>query len=172
MIGYIYQITNKINDMIYIGSTCQNLKKRMSQHRAHYNSWKIGKSHFYYLFDIFDEVGTENCNIELIMEITCNDRNYIRKRERDFYDILPNSNKNKPYIYKHEYTHYFKEWRKLHKGYMKEWEEKHKGYFEKYRQQNTKSVQCKCGSIVTSINGNLNKHYKTKKHIQFMNVPL
>ena len=168
VIGYIYKITNKVNSLCYIGSTFKTLDKRMMTHINHYKSYKNGKSKWYYLFDIFEEVGIDNCEIELITQIEAKDRNAIRKIERNWYEWIPNSNKNKPYLYKHEHNEYFKRWRNDHKGYMKAWSLINNGYFEKYRQNNLISVPCICGKVLRVINGNLNKHIKTKKHLEFL----
>ncbi len=32
--GEIYKVLNSINDGVYVGSTCQPLSKRMTEHRA------------------------------------------------------------------------------------------------------------------------------------------
>ena len=38
--GKIYQITNNIDDMVYIGSTCLPLRKRIYNHKKEYHSGK------------------------------------------------------------------------------------------------------------------------------------
>jgi predicted GIY-YIG superfamily endonuclease len=65
--GNIYKIINNQNDDIYIGSTVETLSKRMSKHRYKYREWKAGT----YVrkcmsYEMFDEVGLENCQIILI----------------------------------------------------------------------------------------------------------
>ena len=52
--GKIYQITNNLNDMIYIGSTCLPLRKRWYNHK---NEMNCGKGSTWRLFQMAAQIG-------------------------------------------------------------------------------------------------------------------
>ena len=56
----IYQVLNTVNDSIYIGSTCQTLRKRLYDYR------KCSASHVGSLYDEMRRLGKEHFYIELI----------------------------------------------------------------------------------------------------------
>ena len=71
----IYSIRNDIDTNIYIGSTTQELSKRMADHR--YNHVKNSQK----LYDKMRGVGVEHFYIELIEEYPCSNLQQLRKRE-------------------------------------------------------------------------------------------
>ena len=91
----IYQIRNKINNKIYIGST-NNINKRWNNHKSKLNN-KIHENS--YLQAAWDKYGEENFEFSIIEEV--NDQNRIEKeifylQERKSYerDIGYNFDKN------------------------------------------------------------------------------
>jgi hypothetical protein len=76
--GKIYIIRNIINDLIYIGSTCQLLSKRMSEHRRSINKKSCQKMKLYILMR---ELGTASFYIELLEEHACTNGEQLRKKE-------------------------------------------------------------------------------------------
>jgi hypothetical protein len=68
--GKIYAIRSHLSDKIYVGSTCNSLTKRFSQHK---NSFSICKSR--------ELIELGDAYIELIENYPCNDRNELNKRE-------------------------------------------------------------------------------------------
>ena len=75
--GKIYKIYNTVNDDIYIGSTTQKLRERISGHRRAINH---PKKHHLPLYKAFREHGVDNFFIELIEKCLCNDVDELRKR--------------------------------------------------------------------------------------------
>ena len=73
----VYKISNTDNDKLYIGSTKNDLTKRLCQHKC---CCKIGKSK---LYQAMREIGTEKFNIELLVE--CDE---LRKREQMFIEAF------------------------------------------------------------------------------------
>jgi len=67
----VYRIFSTKGDKIYIGSTTQELNRRMSRHRD--------KSRSYMSRILFDEYGVEFCHIELIENVD-KDQQHIRER--------------------------------------------------------------------------------------------
>jgi hypothetical protein len=81
----IYTIRSPHTDKIYIGSTCNELTKRLNQHKNNLNDTKSK-----IIFDHGDVY------IELLENYSCNDRNELHKREgeliRQYKDICINHN--------------------------------------------------------------------------------
>ena len=68
----------------YIGSTCEQLSKRMARHRKDYRQHvKNGENSKCYIRSmlLFDEYGIDNCKIELIENFPCNSREELLKQE-------------------------------------------------------------------------------------------
>ena len=65
--GRIYCIRNTIDDDIYVGSTCQPISKRMAKHRIDMKGYKKDRK----LYSKMNELGIDNCYIELIEECPC-----------------------------------------------------------------------------------------------------
>ena len=77
--GKIYAIYNYIDpSLIYVGSTCQSLSKRLSKHRREVNS---RKSQTIPLYMKMREIGKEQFYIELLEEYPCNNNEQLRARE-------------------------------------------------------------------------------------------
>ena len=65
--GKIYKITDVGYNKCYIGSTCESSSKRMERHRTQYKEYIKGRmKKKTTAIDIFNELGIENCTIELI----------------------------------------------------------------------------------------------------------
>ena len=79
--GEIYCIRNTQNNEIYVGSTCQSLSQRMTQHRADY---KTNKCQGMKIYKNMFEFGIENHYIELLEEYPCESIEQLRKREGEF----------------------------------------------------------------------------------------
>ena len=58
--GKIYQITNNLNDMVYIGSTCLPLRKRWYNHK---NEMNHGKGSTRRLFQMAAQIGWDEMRI-------------------------------------------------------------------------------------------------------------
>ena len=76
--GKIYIIRNNINDLTYIGSTCQELSQRMAEHRKNINSKRC--NHFK-LYQEMNNIGKNNFYIELLENCPCNSKAELFKRE-------------------------------------------------------------------------------------------
>ena len=63
------------NNVVYRGSTCQSLSKRLSQHRT--------SSGHGILSDFIKKVGVKNINIKLVESYPCNTKEELLARERD-----------------------------------------------------------------------------------------
>lgn len=95
--GYIYKITNDVNNKIYIGLTTTSLEKRFKQHlknakyynTKYWNKYNMGKSH---LYSAIQQIGSNHFKIEEIEQ--CNTLDEL-KRQEDYWIITLNTTNNK-----------------------------------------------------------------------------
>ena len=86
--GQIYKITDVGFNKCYVGSTCENLSKRMERHRVCYKSFLKGTSGRMRSFDLFEEFGVENCKIWWIEDYPCENRKQLEAREGFYIERL------------------------------------------------------------------------------------
>lgn len=143
----IYKITG--GDLCYIGSTTQSINQRFSKHKDNYRVWKSGgKMCKCSSFDIFDEVGIENCKIELLEKTDT-----LLNRERFYVESMVCVNKKIPNRSKKEY-------RETNKEYFNDWN-------REWRQnKNKEKIICECGGRYTYSNKRI--HINSKRHINFI----
>ena len=85
MNGYIYKITNCINDKVYIGQTKTSIDKRWHAHKTRYNTGsKDG------LYGAMRKYGIENFKIEQILECPIEDLNEMERFYIQKYDSFYN----------------------------------------------------------------------------------
>lgn len=77
----IYQVVNTLNDKIYIGSTCNELRVRFRQHKARSNQTKYKETEFYTCLK-----ENKDCfKIILLEYFPCNTKQELEKRE---YEVI------------------------------------------------------------------------------------
>ena len=76
--GKIYQVLNRINDRVYVGSTCQTLCKRMVDHRKH------SVAHDGLIYEEMRRLDKDHFYIELIETYPCESKAQLVSREQ-FY---------------------------------------------------------------------------------------
>ena len=160
--GKIYKLWSPHNDLIYIGSTCQPLHKRLYGHKSRYNTGNL-HANSRLLFETGHEV-----KIELIEEYACNNRMELTKKEGEH--IRENQCVNKR-IEGRTSQEYGKEYYENHKEAIKEYKKEHnKEYHENnkeaIKEHKSQPYECVCGSTVRF--GEKSKHFKTKKHMNFI----
>lgn len=79
----IYKIANKVNDLIYIGSSIKCVKTRWSYH---VKDLRANKHHSSRLQNHYNKYGEQSLNFELIEQI--NDTNSVIEREQFYIDTL------------------------------------------------------------------------------------
>lgn len=98
--GKIYKITSPLTDKIYIGSTCLDLKYRLSGHVADYKRFCLGLSKKY--ISSFDIIKLNEYNIELVENYSCKNKYELLKKEYEtilkYKDIVVNIVKPDPYL--------------------------------------------------------------------------
>ena len=79
--GKIYCIRNKVDNDIYIGSTCSPLSKRMSGHRTDMRARPNTCSK---LYQKMEEIGLDKFYIELILEYPCENKEQLHAKEGEY----------------------------------------------------------------------------------------
>lgn len=137
--GKIYKIINDTSDMIYIGSTCDDLHKRFYTHKKIYKCYNNGNykkipCNSKYIFD--DNI--ETSKIILLENVCCSNKSELLMKEREWIDKLINMKKNivnryKPIISKEEKKEYSLE-------YNKKYRVNNKDKIKKYIQENSDHI--------------------------------
>ncbi len=98
--GKIYKLICNETSKIYIGSTCQSLCKRYGDHVAQYKYWKNTNKNYVSSFKLIID---GNCDIVLIENYSCNNKEELHARERYWIEQYDCVNKIIPTRTQHEY---------------------------------------------------------------------
>lgn len=165
----IYKLWSPSQNLVYIGSTTQNLAVRKGEHCRCFKKWQNGKCNFVTSFTVLE---CEDNRIDLLEAYPCSNKMELLKREGYWIKKLSCVNKVIPYITNEEKKEYHKEYRQNNK---KEILEKAKEYYAKNQEQiNEKTNEygkvkciCLCGSNFRQ--DSIGKHIKSEKHQTFLN---
>ena len=137
----IYTIRSHQTDKIYIGSTCNELRKRLYQHKQDYKRFLKNK---YHIVSSFEILKYDDCFIELYEKYPCSDKMELHKREGEIIRSLDCVNKLIPARTKKEgkKEYYQKNKEKVLKR-QKEYYEKKKEEINKRRRQKYKQKKLK-----------------------------
>lgn len=174
--GKIYCIKSKQTPLMYIGSTCDILSKRMGSHKARY---KKDKSETHTVNKILKY---SDAWIELIEDYPCESKRELLDREGHYQKNIPCCNTQiqgrtmKQYRIDNadKLKQQSKDYREKNKDKLKdkhkEWYkgEGAKKYYEKKKQELKEPKICECG--MTYGWNNRARHLKTKRHMNRMNV--
>ena len=145
--GKIYSIRCTTNEeLIYIGSTCQPLYKRIYDHKA------AAKGNYFknmLLYVKMNELGPDKFYIELIMNYPCKNREELNKIEGEYIRKLSTLNKN---MAGRTITDSKYEYRIKNK--------------EEIEQRRTQPFICECGCTIKIRNKKA--HQSTKNHFKSM----
>ena len=181
--GKIYTLRSRNSDKIYIGSTCQDLSKRLYGHKKGYKKFMKTKLKYVSSYEVIEG---GNVFIELLESYPCNSSEELRRREGQLQREVKCVNQNIAGRTRKEYRQDNKEAISAKKKvYCQENKEailaKKKVYHQEnkeailakkkvYRQKNKEAisnqknikVHCECGSI--SNNRNIRQHERSQKH--------
>lgn len=162
--GKIYSIRSYKTDLIYIGSTCQPLSKRLNMHKASYNYYLKNGTLKYMSSKIYEL--DDSPYIELIKNYPCSCLDELRREEGKHIRSMECVNKKVEGRTKKEWYNDNKEQRL---EYQKEYYENNKEKVKEYREQNKDKINqkfiCPCGGKYTKQNKT--QHERTNKHIEF-----
>ncbi len=163
--GRIYKISSLQTDNVYIGSTKNDIEKRLKQHKWDYNKFLNNKSHYTTSFEI---IKYNDAIIELLEEIEYDDKKKLYERERYFIEALKNTvNKLRPTISKEDKKEFFKQYYIEKQEIFKD--KRRKNYIdnrEKIKDKQNEKCVCICGKRYSRCNKLY--HNKTKKHITYI----
>ena len=149
--GKIYKVTCE-SGLVYIGSTVQNLKKRLRLHNTSANNCET--RHFI------------NPKIELLEDYPCETKDELLWKEREWIDKTDCVNKYRPIITREEKRERQK---KCNKKYHEEHKQQQNEASRKYRAKNLEKINekfnCECGGRFTYEKKA--RHLKSKMHIKF-----
>jgi len=167
--GKIYKLVNNVDDEIYVGSTCNPLHKRKSQHKY---DCKVHPN--YPVYRHLNSVGFQHVEIILIEACECKDKNELKKRERHWIDTLrPSLNKQLPLRTQKEYLQdNFNHINRLKLEYrqrpdiMEIGRNRARNYYINNKQHvkdyQYKLTTCECGKTLSK--GHISRHLKSKQH--------
>jgi len=172
--GKIYCIRSNATDNIYIGSTCQQLFKRLYDHRKNYKSYLDKKYRYTSSYDI---VKFDDSYIELIELYPCNSKIELLKREGEIIRQTNNCvNKN---IAGREGKQYYNDnidkLKQIKKQYNLDNKDKISEYKKQYNLDNKNKIsdknkqKIKCDICNIEINkAHIRRHERSIKHITKM----
>ena len=132
--GKIYKLVSDLTDLIYIGSCCVPLRKRLCDHKSKFETGHKNQIKSSELFKLGGKV-----EIILIEEFPCGSKMELERRER--YHIENNIcvNKYKPARTYEERLEYLKEWREVNGEAIME---QQKEYYEANKEKWSARVNC------------------------------
>ena len=147
--GKMYKITDIGYNKCYIGSTCEQLSKRMSRHRKDYNDYlneKDFNKHHTTSTLIFEEYGLDNVKIELIENYPCNSKGELLKREGHYIQTIDCVNRciagrDKLAYNKERYEHNKETILQKNKEYREQNQEQIKEMKKAYREANQDKIK-------------------------------
>ena len=172
--GKIYKLVCNKTNKCYVGSTITSLNERLRTHKKDYKRYKKGLlTHFVTSFEIIEN---DNYEIILIENFYCNSKRELEEKERYYIEntdcinkIIPTRTKREYYQEnKEEIIEYQRKYREDNRELINEY---HRKYYQEHKDELSKKasekITCECGSIVSRQH--LLRHYKTNKHINFIN---
>lgn len=160
----IYKLSHPDTDKIYIGSTIQQLNRRLSEHKSDYNRYKKNEYNFVTSFFLF-ELGIDDVKIELIEFYPCETKKQLEIHEghviQELTDTCVNKRISTKMSKKERETEYYqnnkdkiKQYYQENKDKIKEYREENKEKIEEYREKNKERIKQKS-----------KQYYKNKKEI-------
>jgi hypothetical protein len=178
----IYKLVSKdlSHDKVYIGSTYQDLRVRLAEHKANYKKWLNDNKKYMTSVELFKLGEVDIIELE---KFPCSDKSELHSRERFYIESMDCVNKVIPNRTKKEYYHdnkdkikeYYHDNKDKIKNKVKEYyhdnKDKIKEYYhdnkDKINEQKKEKITCQCGS--TFVKYQKLRHEKTMKHINFIN---
>jgi len=165
MIYYIYGIL--IKNFLYVGSTC-DLNERRINHKSSCNNNNYHGHNYKVYRTIRTNGGWENCWMDVIDEVECQDETEITPIE-EFYRVALGADLNgkKCHRTKQERMEYNREYKKKWKeNNLDKCKEAHKKWRENNLDYYKRKYNCNCGGTYTY--SHKAEHIKTKKHQEYL----
>ena len=166
--GKIYKVIDIDYNKCYIGSTCENLSKRVEGHRKDFKNYLIDKNvnkHYTKSVLLFEEYGMDNAKIELIENFPCNSKEELLQREG--YYIEKTNCLNRCVAGRSKIAYNKQRYENTKEQILEQYKDYRRRNKEAIKANKSKIIDCACGSSVA--NAHFKRHERTKKHIDFMN---
>jgi uncharacterized UPF0160 family protein len=138
-IGNIYKIIHTQSNIVYVGSTFNEIRTRFSQHKSSYSKWLNGKHSDISIYPYFKEFGIEQFKMILIKSYEVSDRAQLQAYEQLWINWLKPINKNGLFRIK-----------KLYREVISEYNEQ---YYESNKEtlsdRKKQIIKCECGMNYT-----------------------
>ena len=82
--GQIYKIVDVGFNECYVGSTCEDLKRRFQRHKDHHIEYKKGKRNYMTSSYLFNKYGIENCRIIWIKNYPCGSKKNLKQKKVEY----------------------------------------------------------------------------------------
>jgi hypothetical protein len=168
----IYTIRSHQTQLFYIGSTRDELRKRLHSHKKCYDRWTKGGYHYVSSFDI---IKYDDHYIELLENYPCENKNELTRREGQLIrenmvnvvnkNIAGRTNQEIQIEKKDIYNTSKKNWRENNKAKIKAHYAEIK---EELKQLNSVIHICECGGKYTRQNKT--RHLNTEKHLDYLMI--
>ena len=159
---------------IYVGSTCNQLRKRKNKHKSDCNNENSNIYNSYVYKFIRQNSGFENWSMIIIENYPCENKRELEKRERYFMEVLNSTlNSYKPFTTEEEKKEQVKQRYENNKTEIKDYQDKNKDkikeqqkeYNEKHKKER---YNCICGSNIRLVDKK--KHFRTTKHLDYIRI--
>lgn len=174
----IYKITSFSKpELVYYGSTCQSLKRRLRQHKT---EMKIGKKEM----ASKQILELDDAYIVLVEEYPCQTKEDLFKREAEYISNNICVNKTMPYVSPEQQKENMKKYLEQNKEIIRQKDQaRHKIWYQKSKekvaekyQKNKLQIQekakkmiiCECGAEVMKCQ--MARHKKTDKHSKLLKI--
>ena len=185
--AYIYQIYDHLDGLRYIGSTTKDVKHRLKKHESNYRAYKCDTYPFVTSFHVlcngdYDISIVETVEVSSIKELRQIEGRHIKAFNCVNKMVAGRTNKEYHQQNKESIHVKQKQYREFHKDVI---QTRGKYYYElnkklirekqnNYRLENKDKIQahkskvvvCECG--MSSTTSHIQRHRRTKKHIQYM----
>lgn len=124
----------------YYGSTTKTLADRKAGHKYQYKLWKEEGSNNFSCFAIFDAVGFDVCQFQIVEQLPDDiSKDELLLRERWYIENCPCINKYIPIRTDEDYEEYHRKYREEHKeeknNFMRQYHHSHKEQRKEYMRQ-------------------------------------
>lgn len=158
--GKVYKIICSQTNDVYVGSTFNELRIRLRQHKYQFKQWVDEKSNEVSIYPYFETHGIENFKIILIKEYKVVDKDHLHAYEQLWINKLNPINKNNPFCIKKLYK---KEWAKLNSDKV---QASRANRQLQINERNKEKLTCECGVEVSRRNQSA--HRKSQQHLRWI----
>ena len=161
--GKIYIIKSYLTNMVYIGSTCSTLNRRMTFHKSAMKQWQRNNGGKTSSFDILE---FNDAYIELVEEFPCENKVELDRKEGEVIRATENT-VNKKIAGRNPKEWYIDNKEVLHQYYMNNLEHRKEYMLQNEAKLNMRHF-CPCGGKY--LHRSIAQHLITKRHKNYIEL--